>query len=136
MSWEKVVNDQLYDYARVFTEYFSTILTKNEKYISVNIYRNIASHYCAVEFIFQDTEPEVLMTEYNWEQNVQINFVSKFMLNKVNDMFYQIKDVIEFSENSFYILKTDEYKNWHPAMAKLDLADVLDSILAGNEVDE
>jgi L-rhamnose mutarotase len=53
------------------------------------------------------------------------------MLDKVNDLFYQLKDVINFSEDSVYILKTDENKNWHPAMAKLDLADVLDSILTG-----
>jgi hypothetical protein len=134
MSWEKVTSDQLCAYARVFIEYFSVILPRNEKYISVNIYRNIAGHYCAVEFVFQDIEPAQSITEYDGNQNVQMNFVSKFMLNKVNDLFYQIKDVIDFSENSFYILKTDEYKNWHPAMAKLDLADVLDSILTENEV--
>lgn len=131
MSWEKVTSDQLYDYIRVFTEYFSTILSRNEKNVSVNVYRNIASHYCAVEFVFQDIKPAKSITEYNGDQNVQMNFVSKFMLNKVNDRFYQIKDVIDFSEKSFYILKTDENKNWHPAMAKLDLADVIDSILKG-----
>jgi hypothetical protein len=134
ISWEKATGDQLCEYARVFTKYFSMILPRNEKYISVNIYRNIAGHYCAVEFVFQDIEPAESITEHDVSQNIQMNLVSKFMLNKVNALFYQIKDVMDFSENSFYILKTDEYKNWHPAMAKLDLADVLDSILIGNEV--
>jgi hypothetical protein len=48
---------------------------------------------------------------------------------------FQMKDIINFEESSFFILKTDEYKNWHPAMAKLDLADVVDSIFAGNGED-
>jgi len=133
-SWEKVASDQLRGYAQVFIEYFSMILPRNEKYISANIYRDIAGHYCAVEIVFKDNEPGDLITEIDGKQNVQMNFTSKFMLNKVNDLFYQNKDVFDFSENSFYILKNDECKNWHPAMAKLDLADVLDSILAGNEV--
>lgn len=134
MSWEKVTDNQIFNYIKVFTEYFSTILPRDEKYVSVNVFRNIANHYCAVEFVFQDNKPEKSITNYNAKKNVQMNLISKFMLNKVNDLFYQIKDVINFSENSFYILKTDENKNWHPAMAKLDLTDVLDSILRGNEV--
>ena len=31
------------------------------------------------------------------------------------------KDVVNFEENTFYIIKTNEYKNWHPAMANIDL---------------
>lgn len=134
ISWEKVSIEQLRAYAKVFTGYFSKISPHSKKYISAHLYKNITKHYCAVELVFQDNEPESLFTEYEGDQNTQINFASKFILNQVNDLFYQLKDVIHFSENSFYILKTDENKNWHPAMAKLDLADVLDSILTGNEV--
>ena len=41
-------------------------------------------------------------------------------------MFYQIKDVVNFEENSFYIIKTNEYKNWHPAMANIDLDTIIE----------
>ncbi len=133
MSWEKVTREKLNNYIKVFTDYFSMTWSGNERYISVHIYKDIAGHYCAVEFVFQETAPIEPITEYDGKYDMQMNFVSKFMLNKVNDLFYQIKDVINFTENSFYIIKTDEYKNWHPAMAKLDLVDVLDSILTGNE---
>lgn len=132
--WEKVTNEQLRNYAQVFTDYFSGLFSQNETYISANLYKNITSHYCALELVFQDNKPASLITEYDGNEYAHINFISKFMIDKVNDLFYQLKDVINFSEDSVYILKTDENKNWHPAMAKLDLADVLDSILAGNEV--
>lgn len=136
MSWEKVTDDQLYQYIKVFTEYFTTIFSGNEKSICVNIFKDIANHYCAVEFVFQNDKQGNQIHEYNGSENTQMNFISKFMLNKVNDLFYQLRDVISFSENSFYVLKTNESRNWHPAMAKLDLADVLDSILAGSEVSQ
>ncbi|MEA4924949.1 MAG: N-6 DNA methylase [Syntrophomonadaceae bacterium] len=132
--WENVSSNQLSEYVKIFTEYFAKIFTQNQKYISVHIYKYITGHYCGVEFVFQDNAPSEPIIEHDGKRDAQMSFVSKFMLNKVNDLFYQSKDVISFSENSFYILKTDEYKNWHPAMAKLDLADVLDSILADNEV--
>jgi len=136
MSWDKVTSEQLHDYIRVFTKYFSTIFSQMGKYVVANTYRNVANHYCAVEFVFQDTVPEKTINEYYKIDDAWINFMNKLSLNKVNDVFYQLKDVVNFSENSFYILKTDEYKNWHPAIAKLDLADVLNSILTGNEVSE
>lgn len=134
--WEVVSSDQLYNYAKIFTEYFNTIFDRSDKYISANIFKGIAGHYCAVEFVFLDSTPEKIINEHDNTKDNQINFLSKFMLNKVNDLFYEIKDVISFSKNSFYILKTQENKNWHPAMAKLDLADVITSIVNGNEVHE
>ena len=134
LVWEKVNFEQLCNYANVFIEYFLNVLPQSEKYVSANIYRNIASHYCAVEIVFQDIKPVEPIIEYNGEQDIHMDFLSNFMLNKVNDLFYQMKDIINFTDNAFYILKTEESKNWHPAMAKLDLADVLDSILSGNEV--
>lgn len=132
--WKKVTVEQLYAYATVFTDYFSEILRGGKKYISAHIYENITNHYCVVEFVFQDNEPTSPITMHEEDQNIHTDFVNKFRISRVNDLFYQIKDVVTFLDNSFYILKTNEGKNWHPAMAKLDLADVLNSILMGNEM--
>jgi len=136
LTWKKTTSQQLRDYASIFANYFSTIFKNNEKHVFIKIYTNVAYHYCAVEFEFQSERPIEQVIELEGDQNSQLKLISKFMLNEVNDLFYQMKDVISFSESSFFILKTDEYRNWHPAMAKLDLADVLDSILSRNEVDQ
>jgi len=134
LTWEKATSQQLREYANIFVNYFSTILENNGKYVFTKIYTNVAYHYCAVEFEFQNERPIEQVIELDGDQNSQLYLISKFMLNEVNDLFYQMKDVISFNESSFFILKTDECRNWHPAMAKLDLADVLDSILSRNEV--
>ena len=55
--------------------------------------------------------------------------LSKLSIYKYNDMLYQIRDIVYFGENSFFVIKTNEYKNWHPAIAQIDLADIIDRIL-------
>jgi hypothetical protein len=134
-TWEKVTSQQLHEYANVFTDYFSTIFANNQKYIATRIYTDVAYHYSVVEFVFLNERPINLVTELRGNRGSQLSLISKFSVEKINDLFYQIRDVISFKDNSFFIIKTDECKNWHPAMAKLDLADVLDSILSRNEVD-
>jgi hypothetical protein len=52
---------------------------------------------------------------------------------KANDVFYQIRDIAHFEESSFFILKPNQYKNWHPAIARLDLSDIIDQILSQKE---
>lgn len=129
----KVSLQQLGSYADIFINFFNKIFAEDEKYIVTKIYKNIVGHYCALEFVFQDTKPVSQIVEIAECDNAYVSLASKFMLSEVNDLFYQMRDVVNFEENSFVILKTDEDKNWHPAMAKLDLADVLDSIFAGAE---
>jgi len=131
--WEKVKMHQLREYAGVFIDYFSSVLPRNAKYISANIYQSVAGHYCAVEISFSDIKPTEVIVERDCSKDAKMDWESMFMVSKMNDLFYQIRDVIEFSENSFYIIKHDEYRKWHPAMAKLDLSDILDSILKRSE---
>jgi hypothetical protein len=133
MVWETVSSSQLCDYAQVFIKYFSGIFANENKYVNANIYNNIAHHYCAVEIVFHDTEPAETITEHDGSQNVIMDFMGELRIKEVNSLFYQMKDVAFFSQSSFYILKNNECRNWHPAMAKLDLADALDSILAGSD---
>jgi len=50
--------------------------------------------------------------------------------HKTNELFYSLKDVLFFEENSFYLIKPNYYKNWHPAIARLDLMEVTNQILS------
>jgi hypothetical protein len=133
LTWDKVSSQQLKSYANIIIEYFNKIFASGERYIVSTIYNNIMGHYSAIEFTFQDTKPVTPVSEVVESNNAYMALISKFMLNEINDLFYQMRDVISFKENSFFILKTDEYKNWHPAMAKLDLTDVLNEIFTGEE---
>jgi hypothetical protein len=128
VDWGTVEYEQLSVYANVFLAHFEEIFPNNEKYISCNIYTNIKRHYRAVEIVFSDTPRTQRIMEVDGDSTT-IEMMSRFMIKRINEQFYQMRDIVGFSENAFYIIKTDEDKNWHPAMAKLDLADVLDEIL-------
>ena len=122
-------------YAGYFEKYFKKIFNKAGKYIKIILYPNIKGIYSVFELIVSDKkEDETIEIQNNIEENK--NLLTKFMVSKHTDMFYQIKNVINFEENSFYIIKTNEFKNWHPAMAKIDLSEVIDEMLSGNGGDE
>ena len=55
------------------------------------------------------------------------------MIYQLNDYFYQIKDIIDFSEDSIIIVKSIEAKNWHSAMAIKDSYKVVNEILIEKE---
>lgn len=127
--------DEMKQYASYFEQYFKNVFNKSEKYIKIVLYPNVKGGYSIFELIVSDQKTdEVIEVQDNIEENKEL--LTRFMISKHTDMFYQIKDVINFEENSFYIIKTNEFKNWHPAMAKIDLAEVIDDMLSGNGGDK
>lgn len=128
-AYNKVSLDELKIYARYFINHFAPIYAKINKYISVSLYPNIASHYTAFELCITDSIPnsEIEVNKEN-DDNFK-NFLSTLSLYEYNDRFYQQRDVIHFSENSFFIIKPHFYKNWHPAIAEIDLAEVINQIM-------
>ncbi len=127
--------DEMKRYASYFEQYFKSIFNKSGKYIKIVLYPNIKGIYSVFELIISDNSADEVINVYNdIEENKEL--LTRFMINKHTDMFYQIKNVINFEENSFYIIKTNEFKNWHPAMAKIDLAEVIDDMLSGNGGDK
>ena len=121
----------LESYAKPFFEYLSAVFTTSGKYVSVNLYPQIAKHYSAVEIILQDTQPHQWVQILSDEDALKRALV-RFSAHKINDLFFELKDVVYFEENSFYIIKPNHYKNWHPAIAQLDLTEVVDQILSRN----
>ena len=88
--------------------------------------------FCVFELnvLEESTDNEIIVKEH-FDDNE--NFLTNFMINKINDQFYDIKDIIHFSYSSFYIIKTNEAKNWHKAMGYIDNASVIKSILSSEE---
>lgn len=115
-------------YAQIFIDIWTSRLDRiGLKYI-INIYPNIKGKFAAFElqFVSDATNNSVNVVE-NIDDNIET--LTKFMIYKVNDCFYQFKNVAEFNEDSIIILKSIESKNWHPAIAFKDSYDVLNSVL-------
>lgn len=129
-----VDTNDLESYSKPIFDYLSAVFTKSEKYILVNVYPQIAKHYSAVEIVLQDKQPQEWLQVINNRDSIKKG-LSKFSAHRINDLFFELKDVIQFEENSFYIIKPNHYKNWHPAIARLDLMEIVDKILSRNGED-
>jgi hypothetical protein len=127
--YRNATEEDLLKYSKCFDEYFSLIYGKSSKYISITLYPQIASRYTIFELSVNEIKPTKKIKVSNIIDS-NIAALSKFSVFKTNDLFYQIRDVAYFGESSFFIIKPNHYKNWHPAIAKLDLMDIIDQILS------
>lgn len=117
-------------YAKYFYTYFSEVFTSVEQYIQLQVYPSIVKYYSAVEVLILDEKPAKWLEIVEDTNDKQKIIFANLSAHKTNELFYSTKDVLYFEENSFYIIKPNYYKNWHPAIARLDLMEATDQILS------
>lgn len=132
--YRKVSVNELIKYSECFEEQFSLIYERIGKHVSITLYPDVLKKFSVFELCVCDGKPEQKIKVSNIPDSNK-EFMSRFCVFSYNDMFYQLRDVIHFEEESFFIVKPNYYKNWHPAIAELDLADAMDQIMsnAGGE---
>ena len=126
--YRRVTPDDLREYGECFEKQFSAIYKQQGKYISLIVHPNVGNGYAAFELRIKDDGTAPIVDVSNDTSNDEI-LLSKFATHAYNDIFYQVRDVIHFTNDSFYIIKPNIYKYWHPAIAEIDLADVMDQIM-------
>lgn len=136
MNIMKTVNiDDLKIYSSYFEQYFNRILSNSNKHLKIVLYPKVKGMYSIFELIICENkiDKEIEIIE-DIDNNKEL--LTRFMVNKATDKFYQIKDIINFEENSLFIIKTNEFRNWHPAMARIDLSEVISQMLSENGGEE
>ena len=130
--YRPVNEDELRIYSKIFFDYFSLVYGKSNKYIEIKIYPELNGNgYSAFELSVCNKKPlEKIKLEKNTDKEKEI--ISRFSLHKASDLFYQVHDIIKFGDDNFYIIKLNQYKNWHPAIAQLDLSNIIANIFSDN----
>lgn len=125
----KVHNDRevIEDYIQVFLEEFQRIYTS--EYIRVEVYA--LDFFIGLNFVFEFNKPEDPITFIydNTDESKILKILSSKLsiIEKAKNLYIQ-KDIKGFEENSFYIIKPNEYKCWHRAIAWYDMAEIKDAI--------
>lgn len=125
----------LKQYVDVFVKEFSN--TYNNEYLQIDIYP--LNYFIAINFTFSksidyDSEEVRFVTENINEKLVLNQIASSLSISKIvgaNDAsknLYIQKDIKGFEENSFYIIKPNEFKCWHRAIAWHDVAEIREAI--------
>lgn len=128
----KCKEEILKKYAQVFMELWQARLERTGLYYSIYLYPDIKGKFTAfqMKLSFEKLDKEIHVVE-TIDDDVEL--LTKFMIYKWNDCFFQTKNVVEFDEDSFVIVKTADSKNWHPAMAIKDSYKALNTVLLGEE---
>lgn len=116
-------------YAEIFLQEFNNIY--QGEYMHVTVYP--INHFIAMNFTFSEvstSEKVTFKTNSNSLTQKQIfSFISSSIsVSKITKDLYIQKDIKGFEENSFYIIKPNEYKCWHRAMAWYDVSEVKEAI--------
>jgi hypothetical protein len=120
-------------YADVYIQEFEKIY--DDEFLQVKIYP--LKHFIAMNFVFQKEKPidktlyctdkkDVFDVLHVLANNLSISQITN-TTDPSKDLFIQ-KDIKGFEENSFYIIKPNEYKCWHRAMAWYDVAEFKEAI--------
>ncbi|KOY65376.1 HsdM family class I SAM-dependent methyltransferase [Clostridium sporogenes] len=128
MTFREVTAEELKDYSKVFVDYWKKLMAEQNKFIKISLYPKVVGKFAIFELEICDQEEKEITIIDTIDSNKEI--LSRFLINKINEQFYKIKDVLYFKNNSFFIIKSNEYKNWHPAMSHIDQSMVLETIIS------
>jgi len=122
-------------YANVYIDEFSKIYP--DEYLQIEVYP--LKHFIAMNFVFQKTKPEdenriSFPNDKKDEAEILKRLANNLTISQITNtenpeqnLFIQ-KDIKGFEENSFYIIKPNEFKCWHRAMAWYDVAEFKETI--------
>ncbi|WP_238528666.1 DNA methyltransferase [Kordia algicida OT-1] len=123
----------LKEYASVYLKEFKEIYL--DEYIQVEVYP--LAHFIALNFVFTLKKPKnsiIYPKNKNSEKEVLKRLAHNLSISQLTDttdatknLFIQ-KDIKGFEDNSFYIIKPNEYKCWHKAIAWYDVAEFKEAI--------
>ena len=120
-----VSNEILEKYIMIFVNYFKYYFREeNNEYFHVQCYKS--EHFVAIRFIIS-TNPSEKLIEYKDNPEI-LNFFANISVSDKQNLFIQ-KDIKGFEKSSFYVIKSNEFKNWHTAMARRDLLEFTNSLM-------
>jgi hypothetical protein len=117
-------------YAQIFTEHYNHIFNSDKHYFEVEVWH---SAYMIGIYFKIIPEPSEAENQIIWKKDENTDkllkkFAAISISNQSQNLFIQ-KDIKGFEENAFYVLKPNEYKCWHRAMAYLDLSEFMKAIM-------
>lgn len=114
----------LQDYINIFLNHYSKIYDQNNMYFQANVLWD--DYAIGIYFKVLNEKPNEIIT-WKKEKNIQ-NFLKISGNFTLENLFIQ-KDIKGFDKDGFYVVKPNEYKNWHKAIGYLDFYEFNDAIL-------
>lgn len=117
-------DDLLTRYINIFTDHYSKVYQQSKMYFQANVFYD--AYAIGIYFKVLKQEPKEIIT-WKKEENIR-NFPKISGQHLLEQLFIQ-KDIKGFENDGFYVVKPNEYKNWHSAIGYLDFYEFNDAIL-------
>lgn len=132
--YENAKDQDLINYAKLFADHFSTFWNSAETgFLHADIYRD--KYVAGINFTVSNSPREPLIKLQDHESTVVQTMANHMNIatEAVTDRVFIQKDVRGLNRDSFYIVKPNEFKNWHQAIALVDIADFMATMVKGSE---
>lgn len=124
-----ILNDiVLENYATIYLDHFGTIYNKEGHFFEVEIIHSnhtIAMYFRVIPNKSKSTK-KIIWTQKGYKELLS-TFTRLSFENVGQNLFIQ-KDIKGFESDGFYVIKPNEYKSWHPALAYLDLSEFIEAL--------
>ena len=124
--FEPPSEEDLNNYADIFIKHFDLTFNGPNEFFFVEIHRT--SSFIAMIFKIVGNKP-THKKEFIDNSNIKnvINNLGKLSIEKRKALYMQ-RDIKGFNEDSFYVIKPNELKNWHKAVGRLDLIEFMQDL--------
>jgi hypothetical protein len=119
---------ELDDYCNLFLSRFSDSFKKTEQKLILEIHHtdNIIGLFFKLTSLSDQTD-QIIHVETNNDKVLRT--LTSFGNQKITDRLFIQKDIRGFEKDGFYLVKPNEKRLWHKAIAHLDLNEFTDAIL-------
>lgn len=128
----KIKSKELHKYIDLFLNNFNSVYKKTDQKLIVKIHHSdqLLGLFFKIVPISQKTE----FTNYIESTDTEtLQLLSSLGNERITDRLFIQKDVRGFEKDGFYIVKPNETKLWHLAIAYLDMNEFMDAILSAGK---
>jgi hypothetical protein len=129
VPFSPMTEEALNRYASLYVEHFSNFHNSKENgYVQVDIYQT--PHIVGMNFKIVSHKPgEIFVWKKDIESEKVIEKVAGMAFQKVSNKLFIQKDIKGINKDSFYVIKPNQHKYWHPAVARLDIVEFENSMM-------
>lgn len=122
---------QLEKYAEVFTEHFNTLWSKRNLWVRADVYAT--KMIVGINFNVVRTKPDLVISFIKDDSVIQrLSKAIKLGVDQISERVFVQRDIRGFQEQSFFVAKPNEYKNWHESVASIDLHEFLAEMMSAS----
>lgn len=125
-------SSELGNYLEVFFNQLNPVYEKMNQKLVVEIQYSEQILGLFFKAVAQDFDAIPFRTKEKDESSI-LNFLVSLGTEKITDRLFVQKDVRGFEQDGFYLVKPNERKLWHKAIAHLDVNEFMDAILTAGK---